>query len=663
MRSSDAQREARRRWKVNHPEAVKAERKRYRRSDGFHALQARKRVARHSFLAIDGEGWTRGRHEYHMIVTSDPTRYLTSPEGLTTEQCLGFIADLPRQPGQNIVAFYFDYDVTMILRDMALSDPDACSQLFDVGRDKPVWWRGFGIKYRPHKSFSVKRWTDDGNGQWVTIHDTGTFFQCTFVKALTKFNIADDETLTRIQGMKDQRATFTPEHMDGILRYSQEECRLLVSLMERVRDLAELAGLNASPYEGPGGLASRALSRDYTIARHKATMDNMPQDVHDCAGLAMYGGRFETLAVGPIGHTPPNPGIIPVYEYDLHSAYPFAMANLPCLVHGRWVRTRKADGVLNLTHIQFRDDRIEDWGLAYALPIRRKSGALQYPREGAGWYWQTEYEEVDTLDYTRDYCWSWFPSRCPSSCRKPFYWIHDLFAQRERMEAQDEGSGICLKLALNTLYGKCAQTRPLPGRWLNFVYASLITSQTRKRMYGLYAGLPARSGLMFATDAIFTTAPLETSHGLGGLEHANTYNQLCIVQPGLYFDYDEWHFKTRGIPKRYIQSHGQGIWAAAYAGVEYPINVTQFRGLRLGLHSRNPETIGQWIDTTRTIETRTPSKRDGELEIDGIIWTKPTRNTNPQGESVWREFSQTASVMGLFNDIDKDDETEGWYDE
>lgn len=629
-------------YKRRNPERVKAEKQAWKRS------LVHKRMRHHEFVGIDGEGWNLDEHVYGMLVTSERTRYLYTGKPLTTEQCLSFIASLQYGKGTYIVGYFFDYDVTMILRDFARDRPDDAARLFSSGSKRYVWWRGYGIRYRPHKSLTVKRWTDDDSSPAVTIHDVQGFYQCSFVKALTKFNVTDGETLSRIADMKGQRSVFTPDRAADILAYSQLECELLVRLMNRLRGLSEQAGINAEPYEGPGRLASRAMEQFYGRKRHQDTVAAMPDALRSTVMAAMYGGRFENTAVGAVG--------VPIREYDKHSAYPAAMTALPCLIHGRWTRTRTNRGLLNLSHVRFRDDQEPDWGLCYPLPIRRKTGALQYPREGSGWYWDHEYRDIPTLDYTESGTWSWFPDGC--DC-KPFDWIHRLFAQRERMEEQEPGSGVCLKLALNTLYGKCAQTRPIAGPWLNMVYASLITSSLRSDMYQLYMSLPARSAVMFATDAIFTRDTLPITHGLGGLELANTYDSLVIVQPGLYYDSASAHFKTRGIPKQYIQDHGRNIRQFADVGIPYPMEVAQFKGLRLSLAQNNPTDMGNWVRTVRTVETRTLSKRIGKETIDGIHWTLPADNDNPDGESYERDFSSIADTDRDMSDMSFDDETLG----
>lgn len=644
--------------KLAHPEQRIAEHKRWK------ATLTGKRMNHHEFVAIDGEGWNHeGRHVYTMIATSDPTQSLYTGEPLSTIECLAFLADLPTKEHLYYVSFFFDYDVTMILRDFALSAPELAAQLFRPGTRQYVWWEGFGIKYRPHKQFTVKRWDPARKYQATTIHDGQGFFQTSFVNALRQFGVGTPAEVDEIERMKSQRGSFTVSDALPVLEYSREECRQLVELTSRIRDLSRDVGLNADPYEGPGGLAGRALTRYYGKSRHAETLANMPEDVRNCAPLAMYGGRFETLAVGPV------PGA--VTEFDLKSAYPAVLRDLPCLIHGRWSRTRKNHADLALSYVEF-SDASGGYGAAHPLPVRRLSGELFYPRQGAGWYWRHEYERPGEPNWTATplYTWSWKPSGC--DCQ-PFSWVADLYRQRERMEAMRKGSGIALKLTLNTLYGKMAQTKPTPGAWLNFIYASIITSVTRRRVFDIYRELPRRSVLMFATDAVFVTGEhpgigkAEGTAGLGEFEHAATYEDLTIIQPGMYFDRADAHFKTRGIPRAVVQANGDAIRAASVTGESVTVDLTQFRGLRMALMSHGKD-MGEWVQTTRTIQTRTTSKRTGEWRDPdtGILWTAPAENRlrpapgMKYGESVPRRDGMLPDIQRFLSDLESDDDAPGW---
>ena len=514
-------------------EAGKAERRRYKET------LTTKRMLKHTFTGVDGEGWTDPNGTHHYMTLTIGTRTLYTGKPLTAEQCLGFIADTPVVPNRYLVGYFFDYDVTMILRDMAQDDPELTRRLFNVDRKfgSLVWWHGFGIEYLPKKRFTVKRWTDDNSSKSVTVHDVQGFYQCSFVDALTKFKIGTPDERASIAAMKAQRSDFTAEQAPEIIAYSEHECKLLAQLVASLRDATHHAGVNASPYEGPGNMARRALEKYYGKEKHALGMSRTPLSVHTIAGKAYYGGRFETFAHGPIKGT--------VYEYDLKSAYPAAMLQLPCLIHGIWKR-----GIHSPIYIAKAE-----WNLpfkpssAMPFPVRRKDGSVYYPSRGEGWYWSYEIEPIRTLysepgdsvetggiEVHSIGAWSYI-NNC--GCQ-PFDWVRDIFNERLAMEAESKGSGIALKLMLNTLYGKMAQQRPVPGTFFNMVYASMITSITRAKIYQLY--LNGARVIMFATDAVFTLGPidgLKTGDHLGDWELANTFDDLTIFQPGVYFDGDQ----------------------------------------------------------------------------------------------------------------------------
>jgi hypothetical protein len=379
-------------------------------------------------------------------------------------------------------------------------------------------------------------------------------------------------------------------------------------------------------------------------------MATMPAEVQECSRDAMYGGRFETLAVGPV------PGM--VQEWDLHSAYPAAMSDLPCFVHGKWSRTRSRHGEYSLSHISFEDRTPDGPGIAHPLPVRRRTGELFYPATGSGWYWRHEFEhDIPGWNVTRDITYSWVPDGCECS---PFGWVPELFAERQRMDTERPGSGIALKLCLNTLYGKLAQTKPVPGPFLCFAYASIITSKVRRRIYDTYLSLPPGSAVMFATDAVFVRGEhaIPTTGGLGEYEHADDYHDLTIIQPGMYFDRAAVHYKTRGIPRRVVEAYGNDIRAASILGETVTVSLTQFRGLRLSLVQRGRD-MGEWVDIFRTIETRTKSKRIGEYpDATGLIWTAPARNGF--GESFRRTPGMPADIRALIGDLEGDGEPAEW---
>jgi len=583
------------------------------------------RMLDHTFVGVDGEGWTDSFQDHHYMMLLAGTDYLYTGEPLRSEECLLFLSQLWQIPNQYYVSFFFDYDVTMILRDMVKEEPTLAKQLFEprpAGR--LVWWRGFGIDYRPHKHLTVKKWTDDNTSKAVTIHDVQGFFQSSFAVALDKFDIGTTKERERIDNMKAQRADFTGEQAVDILHYSQLECRLLAKMVAKLRDMTHLARINASPYEGPGDMARRALTRYYGRESHQESMQHIPERVDSWSYKAYYGGRFEIMAHGPIPQR--------IYEYDLHSAYPYAMTQLPCLRHGKWHVGQPPDGQLYIAEASFDmggwnydqlGERVApEWGQANPLPQRGKAGYIYYPNTGHGWYWSHELDLVPE-EHLQVKSAMWLEPTC--ECR-PFGWVEDLYYERAALEKDRPGSGIALKLMLNTLYGKMAQQKPVPGSFLNFTYASLITSMTRARLYAAYQSLPERSVVMFATDAIFTTQQLAEDDKLGGWELAKTYDDLTIFQPGVYFDGDQAAFKTRGIPKKIFRDHA--IWLKAIAldfEARHPVTLESHMGIRLALARNNLTQLGNWVVNEKRMSANPIMKRHPKLrnEWDGIWWSRP----------------------------------------
>jgi hypothetical protein len=113
------------------------------------------------------------------------------------------------------------------------------------------------------------------------------------------------------------------------------------------------------------------------------------------ASAAYYGGRFEVTRIGAIGG--------PIFDYDINSAYPDVMRDLPCLEHGEWrewsARAMALDldpachvfvAPLRFDHGSASREASGDRMNVCGLPIRQKSGRLFWPVKGAGVYWSCE---------------------------------------------------------------------------------------------------------------------------------------------------------------------------------------------------------------------------------------------------------------------------------
>ncbi|HSM78990.1 MAG TPA: DNA polymerase, partial [Bryobacteraceae bacterium] len=410
-------------------------------------------------------------------------------------------------------------------------------------------------------------------------------------------------------------------------------------LMDRFRAVTDDANCRPAAWEGPGYVAS-ALMRRHGIPRRK-DRPPVPDAVSTAAIAAYYGGRFELFQFGEIGKA---------YSYDINSAYPAAMLGLPCLLHGSWeeVRGRARERLPGtgqgtyLAHVHFtkRDTMVCD------LPIRTREHRIVWPREGSGWYWGVEIDAAVRAG-TRvrvDRAWRYVPA---CDC-KPFGWVPDLYAERKRIGKG--GKGIVLKLGINSLYGKTAQSVG-SAPYASPIWAGLITATTRATIIDAYRRIPGDALTMIATDGIYTRAPipgLPISGDLGAWEEGGSPD-LLTVQPGCYFEGAE-KVRSRGVNRSTFGPHRERFRAeirrALRAGGptlgSVTIPVQTFCGLSLALHLGKPEYAGRWETVPREIAFDHTTKRAARWRRVGAYAQTYTQSGGAESVPYDRDFGASA---------------------
>ena len=120
----------------------------------------------------------------------------------------------------------------------------------------------------------------------------------------------------------------------------------------------------------------------------------------------------------------------------------------------------------------------------------------------------------------------------------PFAFIPAMFALRAQWKKAGNGAEKVLKLGLNSLYGKMAQqvggSEIAAPRYHCMEAAGWITSTTRARLFraGVQAGPHA---IMLATDAVYSTAPLNLENGGLGTWEPESHATGTFVQSGVYW--------------------------------------------------------------------------------------------------------------------------------
>lgn len=635
------------RWREGHPDWLRPARDNTRRTLN----------ARLPFVAVDGEGGGKdrlGRQQYKLLRAGDAMLF-DDDKDLTTFECLAFLVSL--DPGVIYVAYYFDYDVTMILRHASSKQRERILHpirfgLEGKGERRATYVGDYEVEYMPHKYFQVRK---IGAKKWITINECGPFFQCSFVKAITDWECGTTEERAMIRVNKLRRSDF--ETIGPVeIEYNRMECRHLEELMTKFRELCQTSGYMPSRWQGPGYLATDMFKQRGIPKRKEYALD---VEFQEYANRAYYGGRFELFKIGTVRS---------VREYDINSAYPYAMLSLPCLMHGSW-NYRKGNpdlGHLFVANLRFRHRETSICN----LPIRdAKTGTISWPSFGGGWYWSTEIEAALATGKTEivEYIDHWFyEKKC--DCR-PFDWITEVYAERKR---QGKGTkGYVLKLGLNSLYGKCAQSIG-SAPYANPCWAGLITAHCRASLINAYKNIDARSIIMLATDGVYTDCDLPRlvcGDQLGEWEHKR-HREMFLVQPGVYFSSEAIERpKTRGAPMALMIEYEHAFrshfaqWLknpprdlldqiSTFPSVELPLTV--FVGMKLAQAWRKPFLAGKWLGTTRRISFDFQTKRRYAHHDDLCVHTFPKRG-NPDRMSApydraigaWREeVTELSALLG-----------------
>ena len=545
------------------------------RNDSSNSVAPRDRI-----IGIDGEGKGRAPHLYNYLAAVDEhgKQWATSNDGgLTTIECFEFLLSLPSRA--LCFGFSFLYDLTKMCQDMPAQDGfelfhEKTRERAVEGRliYKPVRWSGYKLNY-VNRRFTIQK----GSRQTI-VWDIFRFFATKFTGALKDWKVADAGKLERMERMKALRSEFDKQSTKEVEDYCNEECSYLAQLGRKLISAHDQAGLKLTAYHGAGSTASAFLKR-IDVRKYRG---EIPPAMRKPLACAFFGGRFENSRVGPIDRH--------VYGYDISSAYPYSAVFLPCLLCGSWRHSRglprSSQGGLTLIHWTRPRTRGDDraWG---TLPVRLpknwnglSKGTIVFPLAAqGGWTWRAEFEAARRLDPGIEAVESWnYTTDCD---HQPFADIPSVY--RERLRLGKDAQGLVLKLGLNSIYGKLAQSVGLNPPFQSWIWAGNITSGCRAQLLTAmsYASDLAHV-LMVATDGMWSTerlklaAPRDTGtfdlpKPLGGWEEKNFDRGVFCVRPGIYFPMNPSEselesVRARGLGRRVVYEQWQKIVAAFDAG-------------------------------------------------------------------------------------------------
>lgn len=623
------------------------------------------------FVGVDGEGVTDpdGTHRYVLLSVGDQSLTAKDDDGrLTFHEIMPFLWDqYVANPHAAFVGFYLSYDFSQWFRDLPL---DRARYLFtEHGRAMrtpkggnrilpfPVRFGGWEFdmlglrrfKLRPCPGDETRDYSNTGQG-WLYICDSGPFWQTSLLNAINPKNWGNEPLLseTEWEVIRAGKAHRAEAKLDKtMIRYNVTENDILSRAMGKLERgfAAQGWNLKKSHWFGPGQAAQTWLN-NIKAPTGDDVREKTPPAVMLAAQQSYYGGWFEIPRHGLVKGT--------TYEYDINSAYPHIISQLPCLLHGNWTNERAASGArtdtLPLYQLQYVSTRGSDKYLG-GLPHRNKDGIISRPQNVTGWYWRHELEastNAGLIDsYTVHETWTYEPCHCLPPLRS----IAQLYNERLAI-GKNTAHGKALKLVYNSSYGKFAQSVGEP-KYANAVYASLITAGCRTMILDAIATHPDRSAavLMVATDGVYFRTPhpsLPISGDTLGLWDKGTKEDLCLLMPGVYWDNksriqlrnnEQVQLKSRGINAAELATQIDYIdaqfthfekWPTDWPAATIPIRFS-VTSPNLALARHKWETCGlvttwEHDGLSRELSSNPSNKRDvsqGWWREDGIITTAP----------------------------------------
>ena len=449
-----------------------------------------------------------------------------------------------------------------------------------------VLWGDYAVSGKPRKNIVLyklrnpDRWWKLKKGRKVLdyverieIFDVVGFFQSSLLKAIETFpGVVTPGELEILKRGKADRGHVTKENvrdkMPGLKLYTANELKATARMMELVRVTLETAipgrPIKLKKWWGAGAVA-QALLKDYLgkdarakLGDIKTSLGSQEKDLRrplEWGLRAYFGGRGELLKQGRTSD--------PLHLYDIASAYPAQIAQLPSMEGGKWVYrknpTREEIEQSNMLSMF----RVETYNFKfdlpfYPFPFRTKNGAIMFPANVKGVYMRDDvvaaFKWFDEFERQGRLCNRLIHPEgpeirvteamffVPATDEKPFAFVQELFDLRASIIAEDKDDvrGVILKLAINSIYGKLAQSVGRKGEPPAFAspwMAAAITAGTRRKL--IEAALTAPDSIVcFATDGIVSTTPLDVfvppSKTLGHWEYEEAKHGGVFVQSGVY---------------------------------------------------------------------------------------------------------------------------------
>ena len=509
------------------------------------------------------------------------------------------ISFLFRRKYENAWNFFYNltYDAEVILKLLGTELNE-----YKNSRKLIFYYKEYKFTYIPEKCLRIRK-----KKHSVVFFDIAQFFS---KKGLLK---AYEENIGLIpdsyKEMKTKRGqlskTFYRKNTSKVRQYCIQDCKFTKELSEYfIKLFYDMFAFYPRRWVSSGYLAEKVLINN---GIEFPQVKDIPQQVCDFAWSSYFGGRFEMLQRGFIGTA---------HVYDINSAYPYAITQLPDLLNGDWYRTDER--ILDKAKVGFFKIQVDVDDLKQVCPFPfRKKNRILYPSGEFITYCtlqeliavgnDVQYSIIDSYQFI------------PRGKKLPFRkFINSLYQKRLELKKQNNPMQLPIKIIINSIYGKTGQTSHRIGSLFNPVIFAFITGYSRAMLYQFMKKHKLENDIVaFATDSICTTKKINVnSEKIGEFSMDATGNDCYFLQNGFYRINGSW--KQRGIGKLGSKEIEHLDTIERDGKLFYSFKVNRVGRLRNSIITNNLANIGKFQIYEKQINLNADRKRMWMGELDGI---------------------------------------------
>jgi len=450
----------------------------------------------------------------------------------------------------------------------------------------------YRIVYYPEKCLKITQ-----GHHSVIFYDIAQFYHSGLIDAYQN-NIG--KLSKQYLDFKKKRSSFSPTYYrrntNAVRQYCIDDCVKTKKLSEHWIKLFDNAfSFYPAKWLSSGYLAEKVLiNNGIDIPK----FDSIPYEIQEMAYRSYYGGRFEILKRGFIGKS---------YLYDINSAYPYAITQIPDLSKGRWIKRKTIHNDAKLGFFRIRA-KVPDCKYIPPFPFRTKHDIIFPSGEFETYVTLAELQACESKTFYRILEGYQF---LPSSDIYPYRdFIRNLYQKRMELKKENNPLQLPIKIILNSIYGKTGQcVNHKIGNLFNPVIFAFITGFCRTQLYNFVRKHDIEKDVVFfATDSICSTKRLDVnSTELGDFSFDNEAEDVFVLQNGFYRFNDSW--KQRGLGKLGTREIEHLDTFEKDGRLYYRFNMLRNNRLRSSIREDRISDIGKIKPITREFNLNADRKR------------------------------------------------------